>query len=64
MDEYFKKEFLPYVISFYDVTVRADTGIEDVLQLMLQSIQMLEMDKSEVLQENRSGINSNHENRK
>ena len=46
-DEYFK-EFLPYVVSFYDVSVKASTSIQDVLRLTIQSIHLLETGKAEV----------------
>ena len=47
-DEFFKVDFLPYVISFYDVTVKVDTTTDDLLRLMVQAIQILQMDKSKV----------------
>jgi hypothetical protein len=48
LDEFFKVDFLPYVISFYDVTVKVDTTTDDLLRLMVQAIQILQMDKSKV----------------
>ena len=48
VDNYFKTDFLPYVTSFYDLTTKTTTSIADVLQLVLQSIQMLNMDETKV----------------
>jgi hypothetical protein len=48
LDEYFKVDFLPYVISFHDVTVKVDTTTDDLLRLMVQAIQILQIDKSKI----------------
>lgn len=48
LDEYFKKEFLPYVTSFYDLSVKSTTGIDDFLRLILHSIQALQMNQAKV----------------
>jgi hypothetical protein len=48
LDDYFKTKFLPYVTSFYDASVRANTSIEDLLHLIVESLQILEMDNTEV----------------
>ena len=46
LDTFFKTRFLPYVISFYDLTVKVDTSIEGVLKLTLEAIEILEMERS------------------
>ena len=48
VDNYFKTDFLPYVTSFYHLTTKTNTSIADVLQLVHQSIQMLNTDETKV----------------
>ena len=37
--------FLPYVTSFYDVTVRSHNSMEEVFRLLMQAIIKLQMKK-------------------
>ena len=48
VDNYLIRKFVPYVTSFYEVSAKVITNVEEVLSLMLQSIKILGMHKSEV----------------
>ena len=47
VDNYLIHKFVPYVTSFYEVSAKVITNVE-VLSLMLQTIKILGMHKSEV----------------
>jgi hypothetical protein len=48
LDEYLTDEFVPYVTSFYDVTVQAHTSLDEIFQLLVQAITKKQLDKREV----------------
>ena len=49
VDSFFQSDFIPYITSFYNLSVKATIGIEDVLRLILQAIQKLSTDEAKVL---------------
>jgi hypothetical protein len=48
LDQYLTDEFMPYVTSFYDVTVQAHTSLDEIFQLLVKSITKAQLDKREV----------------
>ena len=48
VDEFFEKNFLAYVRSLYDVTVKVHTSIDEVIRLLVQAIQNENYDKTKV----------------
>jgi hypothetical protein len=48
LDEYLQGEFIPYVTSFYDATVKSHTSMEDVFRLLLQAVVKQQLEKAEV----------------
>lgn len=48
-DKYLTNDFLPYVKSFYDVSVKAYTALDEIFLLLLQAIATLKLKKNEVI---------------
>ena len=48
VDEFFEKNFLAYVRSLYDVTVKVHTSVDEVIRLLVQAIQNGSYDKTKV----------------
>ena len=48
VDEFLQMNFLPYVRSLYDVTVKVHTSIDEVVKLLLQAIQAKNYDEDKV----------------
>jgi hypothetical protein len=48
-DHYLISEFMPYVKSFYDVSIKAITALEEFFRLVLQAIQQMQLGKCEVI---------------
>ena len=48
VDEFFEKNFLAYVRSLYDVTVKVHTSVDEVIRLLVQAIQNENYDKTKV----------------
>jgi hypothetical protein len=48
VDEFLQTNFLPYVRSLYDVTVKVHTSIDEVVKLLLQAIQTKNYDEDKV----------------
>lgn len=40
---------MPYVKSFYDVSIKAITALEEFFRLVLQAIQQMQLGKCEVI---------------
>ena len=49
VDEFLQMNFLPYVRSLYDVTVKVHTSIDEVVKLLLQAIRAKNYDEDKVL---------------
>lgn len=48
LDNYLTKEFIPYVTSFYDVTEKAHTSMDEIFQLFIEAIKKGQLGKDEV----------------
>ena len=48
VDEFFEKNFLVYVHSLFDVTVKVHTSVDEVIGLLVQAIQNENYDKTKV----------------
>ncbi|CAB3991482.1 Hypothetical predicted protein [Paramuricea clavata] len=58
-DKYLTNDFLPYVKSFYDVSVKAYTALDEIFLLLLQAIATLKLKKNEVAKWMRPMVRSN-----
>jgi uncharacterized NAD(P)/FAD-binding protein YdhS len=48
LDDYLIKDFIPYVTSFYDTSVKAHTSLDEIFQIFIQAINKSNLDRNQV----------------